>query len=351
LLDNHPKWIYENSKNLHINKNTESVENIGNSNVPVVINNLSNNIAQEPTQKNLFGVGYIYNAQSDKWNITDFASDYVYVKDKSITFELPGNIGIITDYNNWIKTKLPQHYPLISYSNLSEINEFSEKINFVEINPNELENVLLPENQKIVILLNIFDEFYIAGKLKILLKKFYEKYNYSIIFKISVNTNDTEEFSLNVSKILGYLFTAGFGNGIMIEQNELIKPYSLQELNKLMFNLLQGLRERISKTEYIACPSCGRTLFDLQETTKKIKEKTSHLKGVKIGIMGCIVNGPGEMADADFGYVGTGVGKVSLYKGHTVVKRNIPEERAVDELIALIKEYGMYVENNNSSED
>lgn len=351
LLDNHPKWIYENSKNLHINKKTESIENIGNSNVPVIINNLSNNISQEPTQKNLFGVGYIYNAQSDKWNITDFASDYVYVKDKSITFELPGNIGIITDYNNWIKTKLPQHYPLISYSNLSEIKEFSPKINFVEINTNELEKVLLPENQKIIILLNIPDEFYIAGKLKLLLKKFYEKYNYPIIFKISVNTNDTEEFSLNVSKILGYLFTAGFGNGIMIEQNELIKPYSLQELNKLMFNILQGLRERISKTEYIACPSCGRTLFDLQETTKKIKEKTSHLKGVKIGIMGCIVNGPGEMADADFGYVGTGVGKVSLYKGHTVVKRNIPEERAVDELIELIKEYGMYVENNNSSVD
>jgi (E)-4-hydroxy-3-methylbut-2-enyl-diphosphate synthase len=351
LLDNHLKWIYENSKNLHINKKTESIENIGNSNVPVVINNLSNNISQEPTQKNLFGVGYIYNAQSDKWNITDFASDYVYVKDKSITFELPGNIGIITDYNNWIKTKLPQHYPLISYSNLSEINEFSEKINFVEINPNELEKVILPENQRIVILLNIPDEFYIAGKLKILLKIFYEKYNYPIVFKISVNTNDTEEFSLNVSKILGYLFTTGFGNGIMIEQNELVKPYSLQELNKLMFNILQGLRERISKTEYIACPSCGRTLFDLQETTKKIKEKTSHLKGVKIGIMGCIVNGPGEMADADFGYVGTGVGKVSLYKGHTVVKRNIPEERAVDELIELIKEYGMYVENNNSSVD
>lgn len=351
LLDNHPKWIYENSKNLHINKKTESIENIGNSNVPVVINNLSNNIAQEPTQKNLFGVGYIYNAQSDKWNITDFASDYVYVKDKSITFELPGNIGIISDYNNWIKTKLPQHYPLISYSNLSEIKEFSSKINFVEINSKELENVLLPENQKIVILLNIPDEFYIAGKLKLLLKKFYEKYNYPIVFKTSVNTNDTEEFSLNVSKILGYLFTTGFGNGIMIEQNELVKPYSLQELNKLMFNILQGLRERISKTEYIACPSCGRTLFDLQETTKKIKEKTSHLKGVKIGIMGCIVNGPGEMADADFGYVGTGVGKVSLYKGHTVVKRNIPEERAVDELIELIKEYGMYVENNNSSVD
>jgi (E)-4-hydroxy-3-methylbut-2-enyl-diphosphate synthase len=130
----------------------------------------------------------------------------------------------------------------------------------------------------------------------------------------------------------------------MIDNPKGYKNYSPQFLNQLMFNILQGLRERISKTEYIACPSCGRTLFDLQETTKKIKEKTAHLKGLKIGIMGCIVNGPGEMADADFGYVGTGPGKVSLYKGHTVVKRNVPEEKAVDELINLIKEYGMYRE-------
>ena len=115
------------------------------------------------------------------------------------------------------------------------------------------------------------------------------------------------------------------------------------ELNSLAFGILQATRTRISKTEYISCPSCGRTLFDLQETTAKIRERTSHLKGVKIGIMGCIVNGPGEMADADYGYVGTGVGKISLYKEKEVVRRAIPSENAVDALIDLIKEHGDWV--------
>jgi len=115
-------------------------------------------------------------------------------------------------------------------------------------------------------------------------------------------------------------------------------------INSLSFGILQATRTRISKTEYISCPSCGRTLFDLQETTAKIRERTSHLKGVKIGIMGCIVNGPGEMADADYGYVGTGVGKITLYKEKEVVKRNVPEVEAVDELIALINDHGDWIE-------
>ena len=115
-------------------------------------------------------------------------------------------------------------------------------------------------------------------------------------------------------------------------------------INATAFGILQASRTRISKTEYISCPSCGRTLFDLQETTAKIRAVTSHLKGLKIGIMGCIVNGPGEMADADYGYVGTGKGKITLYKEKTVVKKNISEDDALDELIGLIKEYGDWVE-------
>ena len=113
---------------------------------------------------------------------------------------------------------------------------------------------------------------------------------------------------------------------------------------KTMFGVLQATRTRISKTEYISCPSCGRTLFDLQEVTAKIRAKTNHLKGLKIGIMGCIVNGPGEMADADYGYVGTGIGKITLYKKKEVMKRSVPEKEAVDELINLIKEHGDWVE-------
>ena len=115
-------------------------------------------------------------------------------------------------------------------------------------------------------------------------------------------------------------------------------------VNHTVFGILQASRMRISKTEYISCPSCGRTLFDLQETTSKIREVTNHLKGVKIGIMGCIVNGPGEMADADYGYVGTGNGYISLYKGQEVVKRNIPTDGAVEALIGLIKENGDWID-------
>jgi len=117
-----------------------------------------------------------------------------------------------------------------------------------------------------------------------------------------------------------------------------------QFLNASAFNILQATRTRISKTEYISCPSCGRTLFDLQETTAKIRSVTNHLKGVKIAIMGCIVNGPGEMADADFGYVGSGVGKITLYKGKDIMKRNIDSAIAVDELIGLLKAHDAWVE-------
>jgi (E)-4-hydroxy-3-methylbut-2-enyl-diphosphate synthase len=117
-----------------------------------------------------------------------------------------------------------------------------------------------------------------------------------------------------------------------------------QFMNNTAFGILQATRTRISKTEYISCPSCGRTLFDLQETTAKIRAVTNHLKGVKIAIMGCIVNGPGEMADADFGYVGSGVGKITLYKNKDIVKRNIDSDIAVDELINLIKENGAWVD-------
>jgi (E)-4-hydroxy-3-methylbut-2-enyl-diphosphate synthase len=132
----------------------------------------------------------------------------------------------------------------------------------------------------------------------------------------------------------------GLGDGIWLRA----KNSDPQTLKRLSFGILQATRTRISKTEYISCPSCGRTLFDLQETTAKIRKRTDHLKGVKIGIMGCIVNGPGEMADADYGYVGTGPGKITLYKEKEVVRRNVPSEEAVDALIDLIREHGDWVE-------
>jgi (E)-4-hydroxy-3-methylbut-2-enyl-diphosphate synthase len=137
----------------------------------------------------------------------------------------------------------------------------------------------------------------------------------------------------------------GFQFGVKNKSHETLIE-EIARLNSIAFGVLQATRKRISKTEYISCPSCGRTLFDLQETTAKIRAVTNHLKGVKIAIMGCIVNGPGEMADADFGYVGSGVGKITLYKNKEVVKRNIDSEVAVEELINLLKENGAWVDVN-----
>ncbi len=151
---------------------------------------------------------------------------------------------------------------------------------------------------------------------------------------------EEEAYTLYSSTDVGALLLDGLGDGVLISSSQ----SSLAKSNAIAFGILQATRTRISRTEYISCPSCGRTLFDLQETTAKIRSRTAHLKGVKIGIMGCIVNGPGEMADADYGYVGTGVGKITLYKEKNVVKKNIDEAEAVDELISLIKEYGDWVE-------
>jgi (E)-4-hydroxy-3-methylbut-2-enyl-diphosphate synthase len=149
----------------------------------------------------------------------------------------------------------------------------------------------------------------------------------------------TEEakMQLHLASELSTMLVDGLVDGVWVEKAD-------QKMLSATFGCLQLSRLRITKTEYISCPSCGRTLFDLQETTARIRERTEHLKGVKIGIMGCIVNGPGEMADADFGYVGTGVGKISLYRGQEVVKRNVPTAQAVDELIELIKSEGQWVE-------
>ncbi len=159
-----------------------------------------------------------------------------------------------------------------------------------------------------------------------------------VIIRNYENSND-EEFTVCSAIDAGGLFVDGFGEGLMLHS---VKSSS-SKVNSIGFGILQATRTRISKTEYISCPSCGRTLFDLQETTALIRSRTDHLKGIKIAIMGCIVNGPGEMADADYGYVGSGIGKITLYRGKEIVKRGINKETAVDELIKLMEEDGKWI--------
>jgi (E)-4-hydroxy-3-methylbut-2-enyl-diphosphate synthase len=187
-----------------------------------------------------------------------------------------------------------------------------------------------------------------------------------VIIKRSYKNISLDELRLFSSTDFGSLLIDGFGDGVWMECSLLKKeePGNLYTksfirkkessegiINRILFGILQAARTRISKTEYIACPSCGRTLFDLQETTEKIRKRTEHLKGVKIAIMGCIVNGPGEMADADYGYVGSGPGRITLYKGKDVVKRNIPAHNAVDSLIEIIKENDNWLEPDLQKND
>jgi len=170
-----------------------------------------------------------------------------------------------------------------------------------------------------------------------------------VIHQFIASGTDTNELALQLGSKVGSLLTDGNGDGVMIESAE--NSFSVDFLRSTSFSLLQGCRMRNVKTEFVSCPSCGRTLFDLQETTAKITEATGHLPGVTVAVMGCIVNGPGEMADADFGYVGTIPGKVDLYFGKEVVKKSIPNEEAVDELVELIKEYDMWKDKPEEEED
>jgi (E)-4-hydroxy-3-methylbut-2-enyl-diphosphate synthase len=164
----------------------------------------------------------------------------------------------------------------------------------------------------------------------------------AVIHHMETEVTDSNELALQMGTKIGSLLTDGNGDGVMVEQIGERKPFGVDFLRRTSFSLLQGSRMRNVKTEFVSCPSCGRTLFDLQETTANIQKATRHLPGVTIAVMGCIVNGPGEMADADFGYVGTLPGKVDLYYGKEVVRKNIPNEEAVDSLVDLIKEYGLW---------
>lgn len=172
----------------------------------------------------------------------------------------------------------------------------------------------------------------------------------SIIHHFTTDTSDSNELALQLGTKVGSLLTDGNGDGVLVEQVGEQKTLSVDLLRRTSFGLLQGSRMRNTKTEFVSCPSCGRTLFDLQETTAAITEATGHLPGVTIAIMGCIVNGPGEMADADFGYVGTIPGKVDLYYGKEVVRKSISNENAVDELVQLIKDYDMWQDKEEEEE-
>jgi len=229
-------------------------------------------------------------------------------------------------------------YPYMETPEFMEVEKPIAPIHFVECNLKNIDTLLQTERfgetawaWNVVFIFNSTQTNSIAEQ-----RMFFDKIKHlknPVILKKSYK--NTEHLAIDSACDLGPMFTDGFGDGIWVDS---YKDAFIN--NSIAFNILQGARVRMSKTEFISCPSCGRTLFDLESTTEEIKQRLSHLKHLKIGIMGCIVNGPGEMADADYGYVGAGKGNISLYKGQTVVRKNIPSEQAVDELITLIKENG-----------
>jgi (E)-4-hydroxy-3-methylbut-2-enyl-diphosphate synthase len=323
---------------------THEVFNVGAKNVPRVIADFS--AKEKITTASLFACGYNYSVPLDKWNLTEQAADFVYAGNNVVEFELPGTLGIIYNSEVWANhSNQKQCYPLFCAGEYFKAEKKSDKLNFVAFDKETLLKISNSEfellNKNVVLILDSFKELAMNELRSMVVYLEEKKCSIPIIIKRNFKDISEQDFQLFSSTDIGALIIDGMGDGVWIKRQNCASP---KICNSTAFGILQAARTRISKTEYISCPSCGRTLFDLQETTSKIRTVTDHLKGIKIGIMGCIVNGPGEMADADYGYVGTGVGKISLYKGKEVIKKNVASENAVEELIGLIKEGGDWVE-------
>ena len=348
-------------------RETFEIGNIGAKHVPVVIADLSK--AGKITAGTLQSVGYTYETDLDKWKISDSAADYIFTGNQLLDFALPGTLKVIVYPGAWLNaTDKTKYLPIYEDSGYAEAEIVSDNMNFVmmdcsgeKISP-YLEK--LANDPKVVLCLSSTDKNAMQSIRHMYDALIKQQIKNPVINITDSNWQSPDEHLIHYATETGALFIEGMGDGICLgmtgkNYERLASSYEQlnasgrnyinnstveQFINNTAFSILQATRTRISKTEYISCPSCGRTLFDLQETTAKIRAVTNHLKGVKIAIMGCIVNGPGEMADADFGYVGSGPGKITLYKGKEVVKRNVNSDVAVDELINLLKESDVWIE-------
>lgn len=323
---------------------TREVVNIGGEHhIPRVMADLSGR--DKITPASFFSLGYHYSVPLDKWNIADMACDYIFLGDKVADFPIPGTLGLVYEHSTWLTQKTKDRvYPLLDSNTYLSKVERSPILNFVRTSLEDCTSAFISTIQKdktVVLVVTTNNEHGLAEQRRLFVELIQAGCNAPVIIQRSYANLSQEEFQLYSATDVGGLLIDGLGDGVFLSA---VNCGADKMINETAFNILQATRTRISKTEYISCPSCGRTLFDLQETTNKIRVRTNHLKGLKIGIMGCIVNGPGEMADADYGYVGSGPGRITLYKGKEVVRRNIPTAKAVDELIELIREHGDWVE-------
>lgn len=323
-------------------RNSSEVVNIGGKNVPIVMADFC--LKKKITPASLFALGYTYSVPIDKWTIGDRACDYIFAGDTIVDFAIPGTLGIVYNHKTWLTNRGERCYPFVDAKTYLIAEELSTKLNIVYVCLSDLNEELLNKlkaDTSAVLMIDTYNKHGMAEQRKLFVELMNANCKNPVIIGRAYGNLKEEELQLQASTDIGALLLDGLGDGVFIAAENCGGD---QLIIQTAFGILQATRTRISKTEYISCPSCGRTLFDLQETTAKIRSKTSHLKGLKIGIMGCIVNGPGEMADADYGYVGTGVGKITLYKEKEVVQRNIPAEDAVNALIDLIKTHGDWIE-------
>ncbi|MDJ0365182.1 (E)-4-hydroxy-3-methylbut-2-enyl-diphosphate synthase [Hymenobacter sp. H14-R3] len=331
---------------------THEVANFGGLNVPRVVVSLTQ--LPQLEYADLRAAGHLYSPFLDKFQMSDQGADYIYTGERPVPFMLPNGLKEILNYGAWVDAgKRPHHYPLLTADRYIDGPVCHPQLNFLLVGLDTLDASLLRHlrhDPTVVLVLGTFN----AHAMPALRRAFFElltnQITCPVIIARSYPDQPLEQTQLAAATDIGGLLIDGLGDGVVLSTDQLApRPQAewldtLSNLNQLSFGILQAARTRMSKTEYISCPSCGRTLFDLQETTAMIRKRTDHLKGIKIGIMGCIVNGPGEMADADYGYVGVGKGKIALYRGQDVIKKAVPEERAVDELIGLMKEDGKWLE-------
>lgn len=331
----------------------DSIEvfNFGGTNVPRVIADIS--AVCQITEKEMKHVGHFYLPELDKWKMNDQGADYVFSGNNPIPFMLPNGMKEIQNFDFWLKSQdQVNKFPAYTLDKFINAEKYHYGLNFLAISDTEVKKALpfLEGRKDVVIILQSSNIHNMAALRRAFFTLMENHSLLPVIIKVAYPKQDSDKTMLYSATDVGGLLVDGLGEGIMIGldayHNE-NRPEILNQIklhNSVSFGVLQAARTRMSKTEYISCPSCGRTLFDLQETTAMIRKRTDHLKGVKIGIMGCIVNGPGEMADADFGYVGSGKGKITLYKGKEVVKKSVPSEKAVDELIEIIRKDGMWID-------
>lgn len=340
----------------YFRRNTHEVANFGGHNVPRVIADYSQIEVSE--HDDLKPIGHFYLPLPDKWTMNDLGADYIYTAKNHAKYMLPMGLKEILDASVWVEQndKLNK-FPLFSIEAYQENTEKHATLNFLSISLTDLTEELIRQikaDKTLVLAVETNNEHAMPALRRLFFELINQEITTPAVILRKYENLPESDFQLFSATDCGGLLIDGFGDGILLQLPDLSAKAELitkaKSYNSTAFGILQAARTRMSKTEYISCPSCGRTLFDLQETTAMIRKRTEHLKGVKIGIMGCIVNGPGEMADADYGYVGVGKDKIALYRGQNVVKKSVHADNAVNELIEIIKEDGVWFEAVNDLE-